>query len=97
MNTKYAVLAGLIIVILVTGAFGSHFGYTVEGVPQSVETTDDQPGILGALEWAWDNIVFLLNMVAFRVDGMPSWVSMIFIFMAAMCVVLIASLVRGTN
>lgn len=97
MNTKYAVLAGLVIVILVTGLFGNHFGYTVAGVPQGAEVAEGEPGILGALEYAWDSVVFLVNMVAFRIDGMPVWVSSIFIFMGIMTLIILASLVRGTS
>lgn len=94
---KYGVLAGLIIVILVTGLFGAHFGYTVDGVPQSAEVGEGEPGILGALAFAFSSITFLVSMVAFRVDGMPIWISSIFIFMGMMSVMLVASLVRGTD
>lgn len=94
---KYAVLAGLAIVILVVGLFGAHFGYTVNGVPQGAELGEGQPGFLGALEYAFAGIAFLVSMAAFRVDGMPVWISSIFIFMAMMAIMLIASLVRGTE
>lgn len=95
--TKYAVLAGLAIIILVTGLFGAHFGYTVNGVPQGAEIQEGEPGILGALQYAFASIAFLVSMVAFRVDGMPIWISSIFIFMGMMSIMLIASLIRGTE
>lgn len=94
---KYAVLAGLVIVILVTGLMGAHFGYTVNGVPQGAEVQEGEPGILGALEYAFASIGFLVSMVAFRIDGMPVWISSIFIFMGIMSIMILASLVRGTE
>ena len=33
---------------------GSHFGYTVEGVPQAGAIAASSPGVLGVVEWVWD-------------------------------------------
>lgn len=94
---KYGVLAALVIVILVTGLMGAHFGYTVDGVPQGVEASDEEPGLLGGITYAFSSIGFLFSMVAFRIDGMPIWISTIFIFMGIMSITLIVSLIRGTE
>jgi len=94
---KYAVLGALVIVILVTGIMGAHFGYSVDGVPQGVETSDEEPGLLSGITYAFSSIGFLFSMVLFRVDGMPVWMSAIFIFMGIMSIMLIVSLIRGTE
>lgn len=99
MNTKYAVLAGLVIVALVVGIFGAHFGYTVQGVPRGSDRAvpEDEPGIITALVYAFDCVGFLVLMIFFQVDGVPVWLSSVFLFMGLMTLVLLASLVRGTQ
>jgi hypothetical protein len=95
--SKYAVLGALVVVILVVGLFGYHFGYTVHGVPQGAEVAEGEPGILGVVEYVFGSIGFLLSMVSFRVDGMPIFIGTIFIFMGLMSLMLLISLVRGTD
>lgn len=94
---KYAVLAGLIITILVTGLFGAHFGYSIDGVPQRQDAIDDNPGIIGVVEYVFDSLGFLFSMVTFQIDGMPTWISAVFIFMSLMALTLVISFVRGTE
>jgi len=93
--SKYSLLLGLLIVISFSGLIGSHFGYTVNGVPQGAGISETAPGILGVVEWVWDSMVFMFNMVVFRVDGVPAFVGVIFIVMSIMTVFLIISLIRG--
>jgi len=94
---KYAVLAGLVITILVVGLFGYHFGYSVDGVPQREEVPDESPGILAVVDYVFGSLGFLFSMVAFRIDGMPSWISSVFIFMSLMAFAILISLIRGTE
>ena len=93
--SKYDVLGGLIIVQFFTGMMGSHFGYTVNGMPEGALISSGQPGLLGVVEWVWDSMVFMFQMVSFQVDNMPAAVSVIFVVMAIMTVFVIISLVRG--
>jgi hypothetical protein len=95
--SKYALLLGLLITIFFTGLMGGHFGYTVNGVPQSGNLSASEPGILGVLSWSWEGIKFMFSMVTFRVDGMPAFVSVIFVIMSIMTIFLIVSLIRGND
>jgi len=95
--SKYSLLLGLLIVMVVTGLFGSHFGYTVNGVPQGGVLMEEAPGVLGIFSWVWSGITFMFQMVTFRVDGMPIFIGVIFGVMSVMVVFLIVSLVRGSN
>ena len=93
--SKYDVLGGLIIVQFFTGMVGSHFGYTVNGMPQGAALAEGAPGFLEFVTWVWNSMVFMFEMVSFRVDNMPVAVSVIFVIMAIMSVFLIISLIRG--
>jgi len=93
--SKYDVLGGLVIVQFFTGMIGSHFGYLVNGMPSGATTSAAQPGILGIIEWVWDSMVFMFQMVTFQVDNMPAAITVIFVAMAIMTVFLIISLIRG--
>jgi len=95
--TKYNVLLGLLCVIFTVSAFGGHFGYTVNGVPQGGMVEQTSPGALGVVDWIFDSIGFFFSMVAFRVDGVPAFINAIFVIMSIMVVVLIVSLIRGTD
>jgi hypothetical protein len=95
--SKYNLLLGLLIVMFAVGGVGGHFGYSVNGVPQGGVIGGSSPGILGVVDWIWSSIGFLFSMVTFRVDNMPSFVSAIFVIMSIMVVVLIVSLIRGTD
>lgn len=86
---------GLLTVIGVTGLVGSHFGYTVNGVPRGAGVAAGAPGILGIVEWVWSGIVFLFDMAIFRVDDMPIFIGMIFGIMSIMTIFLIITLIRG--
>lgn len=96
--SKYGLLIGLLIVMLTVGAFGNHFGYEVNGVPQGSSLTQGaNPGLLGILDFAWDSIVFMFNMTTFQVDGVPAWVGMIFLIMGLAVVFLIVEIIRGNG
>jgi hypothetical protein len=87
--TKYAVLLGLLIIIVTVAQFGAHFGYTVNGVPQA-------GAVPGESSW-YDGIVFMFTMVTFGIDGVPGFLSAIFLIMNIMVLYLIISLIRGTD
>jgi len=93
--TDYGLLLILIIVQTVVGAFGTYIGYSVNGV-QITTTEESSPGILGIIEWVWESIQFMFNMIAFQIDGMPHFISLIFIVMAIMTIYLIVKLIRGS-
>jgi hypothetical protein len=95
--SKYGLLAGMLCVMIFSSLVGGHFGYTVNGVPQTADLSLATPGFLGVVEWVWDSIVFMFNMVTFRVDGMPVFVSAIFVVMSVLVVFLIVSLIRGDS
>ena len=94
---KYAVLGALVVVILVVGIFGAHFGYSVDGVPVRQDAPDEAPGILAVVDYVFGMLAFLFSMITFQVDGMPIWVASIFIFMSLMALTLTISLIRGTE
>jgi len=94
--SKYDVLGGLLIVQFFTGMIGSHFGYTVNGMPQGALVSASEPGLLGVVEWVWDSMVFMFQMVSFQIDNMPAAISVIFVVMGIMTVWLIINLIRGT-
>lgn len=103
--TKYSLLLLLVIVMVVAGLFGGHFGYEVDGVPQGGGEYAEldlgwwswAEGIIGVVMWVWDAVVFLFNMATFQIDGMPVFISAIFVVMSIMTMMLIVSLIRGTS
>jgi hypothetical protein len=95
--SKYDLLLGLVITMVTTSLFGGHFGYEVNGVPQaSAMAHEASPGLLGILDFAWDSTLFMFNMTTFQVDGMPIFISAIFLVMGIAVVWLIVNLIRGS-
>jgi hypothetical protein len=95
--TKYSLFTMLVIVQLTTALFGGHFGYTIHGAPSGAVLNSSAPGILGALGWVWDSIAFMFNMMTFQIDGMPAFISVIFIGMAILTAFIILNIIRGTD
>ena len=95
MNSHDVVLFDTI-VISVVGLFGGYAGYTVNGVPKcgSIETT---PGVLGLVTWVWDSLVFMIDMATFCIDGMPEFMSIIFLAMTTSFLFAVVKLVRGSG
>lgn len=93
--TSYALMMFLIVVQTVVGLFGGYAGYEVDGVPVAGEISEEAPGIFGIIEWVWDSLTFMFHMLTFQIDGMPVFISAIFIIMLLMSVYLIIRLVRG--
>ena len=81
--SKYALVTLILILIMTMGAFGSHFGYEVDGVPQGgdVGTTPQ----------------FLWDMATFQIDGMPPLMAGIFDIIVILIVFVIVNWIRGTN
>ena len=92
--TAYGLLALLIVVQMVVSIFGSYAGYSVDGVVQGGSVAA-APGFLGVVTWAWESIKFLFSMVTFQVDGMPLFMSGIFLVMSLMTVFIIVRTIRG--
>lgn len=89
--TKLGVLALFLVIIFTVSAFCSHFGYTVDGVPQA-GFIEGQPGLLGAVQWAWDGLGFLFNMMTFQIDGVPELIGIIFIIMSILSLFIVVSI-----
>lgn len=80
--TKIGVLICIIVVILTASVFGAHFGYEVDGVPQSGEG------------WSLlDGMTYFAHMITFSIDGVPAEISGIFILISLLVVYIIASTV----
>ena len=101
--SKYGLLIFLLVVIFSVAGFGGYAGYTVDGVPQAgsldegVVESEEVPGILGVVEWVWDSVVFMFDMITFQVDGMPAFINTIFLLVGLLIVFLIVSLIRGVS
>lgn len=65
MINSYGLVILMALIIFVTGLFGSHFGYSVNGEL-----------VQGA---GWED--FMGALVTFQIDGMPAFMSIIFILM----------------
>jgi hypothetical protein len=81
---KFVMLALIIICTFVPAAFASHFGYTVNGLPQG-GISPDSGGMIT------DTIGYLYHAVSFSIDGMPAGLGVYFIFVALMAVAVIIS------
>ena len=79
--SKLGVLALLLVIIFTVSVFCGHFGYSVDGVPQG-GIVEGKPGLLGAVQWGWDALVFLFNMMSFQIDGVPELIGIVFIIMS---------------
>jgi hypothetical protein len=81
MWTKIGLLALLLVLFFSVGFFGSHFGYTVKGVPKGGDNID-----IG------DVAGYLWNLASFGIDDMPEALSIIFIIMVILFCVLLVTL-----
>lgn len=95
--SSYGLLIFLLVVIFSVAGFGGCAGYTVEGVPKGGELASGEPGILGIIEWVWDSMVFMFDMITFQVDGMPAFINTIFLILGLLSVFLIVKLIRGVS
>jgi len=107
--SKYGLLLGLLIIMVVASIFGGHFGYSVSGVPHGWEAAQAGSSWWGNVLEFWgfgavmdvvaftlESINFMFNMALFRIDNMPAFISVIFLVMSLMTAYLIVNLVRGT-
>lgn len=95
--SSYAVLLGILTINVLVGYFGSKQGYTVNGVVQGGEYITDNPGLFGVVEWVWESLGFLWNMLTFSVDGIPALISWAFVVMQVMLLWLVVQLIRGNE
>lgn len=89
--SKLGVLMLFICIIFTVAIFGAHFGYTVNGVPKGGDI-EGKPGILGAIEWGWNAIGFLWDMMTFQVDDCPDIMGYIFAAISLICLFIIVSI-----
>lgn len=93
-----SLLLGILIIQLVVSMAGSHFGIAGITAPVTGATVSSEaPGILGAVGWAWESLDFWWKMNSFQVEGMPVFVSSVFLLMTVTGVVLVIKLVRGVS
>lgn len=83
--SSYEVLLILLVMNLTIGLFGNHFGYSVNGVVVEAGNT------LG-LDWG-----FLFNLLIFNVDGVPFFLSLVFLVMQVMAGMIIVNIIRGAH
>ena len=83
--SSYGLLALLLVVTATIGFFGGHFGYSVNGIPVEAGNTV-------GLDWG-----FLFLLLIFSVDGVPAFLSAIFLVMQIMTGFLIVNIVRGAH
>ena len=95
--SKYDIFIALVVIIILTGAIGSFAGFTVNGTPFEGALPEGAPGLLGALDYVFEAIAFLVLMTLFQVDGVPWFISLIFLFINLLTVYLIVNLVRGNS
>lgn len=81
--TKYALLTLILVVMGAVSMFGAHFGWTVDGIPHA--------GGIGATP------AFLGDMLSFRIDGMPVYVSGIFDIILILVILMAVNWARGTD
>lgn len=84
--SSLAVTVALIVIILVVSIFGGFAGFSVNGVPVA------EGGSIGI-----DSIQFMFAMTTFSIDGMPIFISAIFLLMELIAVILIVRLIRGVS
>jgi hypothetical protein len=108
---KFLMTALLFIVIFVTGYFGQHFGYTVDGVPKGslseteiTETVkigdipffDYEPTIEVDKSDSWSAaLTYIWDFASFRIDDVPPWLTGFFDLMILLALVLIWTMIRG--
>lgn len=91
MTTRIGVLIFILVLVLTSSCFGSHLGYTVDGVPKGGSLSNEQPGILGAISWGWDSIQWLIDLTGFQMD-VPAEVSGFFIMIILVAGFIVVSL-----
>lgn len=103
--TKYDVLIMLLVVILVSSIIGGQLGYTVNGVPQGasdyISEEENNPWIPDFIEGFTDaigaTVGFVWHMITFGIDGVPFWVSMVFLAMNLLTLYLGYNAIRGNG
>lgn len=95
--SSYGLLIFLLLVIFSVSFFGSLAGYTVNGVPLGGSLSTEAPGIFGIIEWVWDSLEFLYNMMSFQIDGMPIYINMVFLGLSLLTSYLVLRLIRGVS
>lgn len=107
----YGILISLTVIQLVVALFGGYAGYTIGGIPHggfqmpggwyfgAVEIPSGwSVGMLeswGLGDWIVDTINFAFNMSTFNVDGVPEWMSMIWVIMNLLWIVMVVRFIRG--
>lgn len=80
---KVSLLVLILFVLIIVSTFGSHFGFSVNGVPQN----PDQDFSLTK------GMSYFYNMTTFQIDGMPAVMSAVFLFIVLLSIYIIVSTV----
>lgn len=91
--SREGLFATFTIILIVVSYIGAKVGYTVDSIPQGFSPED--PSIFGIVEWTWDSLQFMFNMITFRIDGMPYEISLIFVFISIITLLLLVQIIRG--
>lgn len=92
----YLILLAILIINFTVSQMGLFVGYTVNGVAVSSSVNSGAPGILGIIEWVWDSLGFMWNLITFQVDDIPSLIGAIFLIIQLMLIFIIIKLIRGS-
>lgn len=84
----------IVCIVLFVTFFAPFVGYSVNGYEHNI--SEDDPGVLGIVDYVWDSAQFFFYINTFQVDGIPALVSMVFLAIQLMGFYLFITLVRGT-
>lgn len=81
--SKYSLLAVILVVMSTMSILGSHFGWTVDGVPHG--------GSIGSAP------AFLWDMASFRIDNMPVFLTAVFDIVVILIIYMAVNWIRGND
>lgn len=95
---KYDIVLSSLIFMGVVSAICGWVGLGVDGVSQTVVLPESDPGVFGAMEWAFDGLGFFLDALTFQVSGtVPAIIGLVFWTFIGLDALVIISLIRGTD
>jgi hypothetical protein len=84
--TAYTIVFMMLVIDIVVGIFGGYAGFTVNGVPVA------EGGSIGI-----DSLKFLWAMITFQIDGLPNFVSAVFLVFNLLLVFVGIRTLRGND
>jgi hypothetical protein len=97
MRDNSIIIFALIIIILAT-VLGGPLGLGFHGTMDKPKVdSGHSPGLFEVISWCWNGLSFLFGMIVFQVDGIPTWLAMIYDVIALLLLWVILKWVRGTT